>query len=297
MTMNSPIILNFDNSVGNINDAILLNLTDWQEVIRFGCSMSRFRMFQNYLEGLLPKSPGTVLMGSGDYHHISLLLIERLKQYYTQQNPIQVVIFDNHPDNMRYLLGIHCGSWVSYVAHLPFVSHVHVVGITSNDIGFFHFWENRLQPLLKKKLTYWSVNMNVSWGRRIGLGDAFRQFNSADELITGFLSSQYHNCLPTYLSIDKDVLSEEVVQTNWDQGCLRAYHLFDAISALHNRIIGSDITGDVSVWKSQQWWKRLLSSWDKQPQISQETLQQWQVKQQKLNTQLVALIRSRAQRF
>ena len=63
-------------------------------------------------------------MGSGDFHHVSYLLIERLRRLGRQ---IQVVVFDNHPDNMRYPFGIHCGSWVWHVSRLPFVERVHVV--------------------------------------------------------------------------------------------------------------------------------------------------------------------------
>lgn len=34
------------------------------------------------------------------------------------------------------------------------ISHVHVVGITSADIGRAHAWENRLGPLLRGRLSY-----------------------------------------------------------------------------------------------------------------------------------------------
>lgn len=285
--MHSPIILNFDQSIGDIKDALTFDLTDWQDSIRFGCSITKYKELAAQLEQLLPESYGTVLMGSGDYHHITLLLIERLKKLYSPQNPIQVIVFDNHPDNMRYLFGIHCGSWVSYVAQLPFVSHVHVLGITSNDIGVAHLWENRLRPLLGNKLSYWCMDVDTTWAKRLGLGKAFHHFNSPDELIADFLFHQYHSSQPIYLSIDKDVLSEETIRTNWDQGKLQTYHILDSISALSSRIIGSDITGDVSSWQCKSWWKRLLSSFDGQPVIPMETLQQWQIAQQKLNIQLV----------
>lgn len=285
--MNSPLILDFDQSVGTINHAQTVNLTDWQERIRFGCTKKQFRIFQRYLQAKMPENHGTVLMGSGDYHHISLLLIKQLAKYYSAQNPIQVVIFDNHPDNMRYLFGIHCGSWVSYVTRLPFVSHVHVLGITSTDIGPYHLWENRWSPLLKKKLTYWSMEVNTSLAQKLGLGESFRHFATPDELISSFLAEQYYNQQPVYLSIDKDVLSEDVIHTNWDQGKLQTYHLLDTITAIKPRIIGSDITGDLSIWRSTHWFKRFLSMLDKQPDISSATLIQWQQEQQQLNLTLL----------
>ena len=285
--MTCPVILDFDQSVGEITPATTIDVTKWQDTIRFGCSKKAFRKFDTQLQQLLPAHYGTVLLGSGDYHHISLLLIERLAKQYSADNPIQVVIFDNHPDNMRYLFGIHCGSWVSYVASLPFVSHVHVLGITSNDIGLSHFWENRWKPLFHKKLTYWSLDVNVKWAKKIGLGHAFRHFDTPDDLIAGFLSEQYHSTEPIYLSIDKDALSEKVIHTNWDQGQLQTYHLLDTISSIKQRIIGSDITGELSIWQPANWFKRLLSSLDKQPAISPDKLNDWQQEQHQLNLTLL----------
>ena len=101
--MTSPVILNFDQSVGELSDAKTIDLTQWQDVIRFGCSEKKFHKFKKLLQQSLPEHYGTVLMGSGDYHHISLLLIEQLAKHYCADNPIEVIIFDNHPDNMRSL--------------------------------------------------------------------------------------------------------------------------------------------------------------------------------------------------
>lgn len=285
--MTHPIILNFDQSVGEIKNAKIIDVTQWQDTIRFGCSEKKFCQFKAELQQSLPEHYGTVLMGSGDYHHISLLLIERLAKQYSADNPIQVIVFDNHPDNMRYLFGIHCGSWVSYVASLPFVSHVHVLGITSHDIGLSHFWENRWKPLFQKKLTYWSLDVNVSWAKKIGLGQAFRHFSTPDDLIASFLSEQYHSAEPVYLSIDKDVLSEKVIHTNWDQGQLQTYHLLDTITSLKQRIVASDITGELSIWQPSNWFKRLLSSLDKQPAIDADNLINWQQAQHQLNLTLL----------
>ena len=244
--MIDPIILNLDQSVGEIPNANQIDLTLWQETIRFGCTKKKFEHFGQNLYSLLPETLGTVLMGSGDFHHISLLLIERLAQTYSAKNPIEVVIFDNHPDNMRYPFGI---------------------------------------PLWF--LGQWSLDVNVSWAKKIGLGTVFRHFCSPDELIATFLAEQYYKTSPIYLSIDKDVLSEDVIHTNWDQGKLSTYHLLDTISSIKSRIVGSDITGELSIWQPTDWFKRLLSSLDKQPIISPENLNSWQQAQHQLNLQLL----------
>jgi len=142
-----PVVLDLDGSVGPLPDEHRVALTDWQERLRFGCSMRVLEQFGLDLEGRLPPASahGTVLFGSGDFHHLTPLLIAR--QLRVRTGPIEVIVLDNHPDNMRFPMGIHCGSWVTFVASLPGVSHVHVVGITSRDLGWTHVWENRLGPL------------------------------------------------------------------------------------------------------------------------------------------------------
>ncbi|MCO6505065.1 MAG: arginase family protein [Snodgrassella sp.] len=288
--MHKTVVLDFDQSTGHIDNALTIELRQWQEAIRFGCSKSKLQQLTTLLEQRLPVRHGTVLIGSGDYHHISLLLIQRLKNYYSAEKPIQIVIFDNHPDNMRYLFGIHCGSWVSYVAQLPFVSHVHVLGITSNDIGLSHSWENRLKPLWQNKLTYWCMDVDISWTQKIGLQKAFRAFSSPTELVNAFVQAQRDSTQPLYISIDKDVLGKDVVQTNWDQGRMQLEDLLTVINALGQRVIGSDITGEVSQWQYASLLKRLLSAMDKQEPIPADTLVQWQAQHHIINQQLLAAL-------
>ena len=90
-----------------------------------------------------------------------------------------------------------------------------------------------------------------------------------------------------YLSIDKDVLSTNVVRTNWDQGCFDLEHVRELIKALKGRLIGSDITGEVSVHHFHTSWKRWLSAMDRQPTIPVETLAMWQIQQMAVNRQLL----------
>lgn len=280
--MKTPVVLDFDDTAGPVPGALVLGLSTWQEDIRFACRWKEFRRLQALLEPRLPEGHGTVLLGSGDYHHLSHLLIQRQRS----SGPFQVVVFDNHPDNMRFPFGIHCGSWVRHVAMLPQVSHVHVLGITSGDIGLSHAWENHWQPLRAGKLSYWCMDVDVGWARHAGLGHAFHSFGDPDALITAFLKNQTA-AVPTYLSIDKDVLSAEVVHTNWDQGRLLEQHLLRVISAFSGRIIGSDITGEISSWQYRSWWKRQLSQLDGQADAGAEQSARWQAQQRTLNARLL----------
>lgn len=285
-----PLILNFDQSV-DLSPATHLDFTQWQEAIRFGTTLKTFAQLRQTLQNLMPEHYGPVFMGSGDYHHITLLLLEHFLQQraaHHQHSPIDLIIFDNHPDNMRFPFGIHCGSWVYHAAKLPQIRHIHVLGITSNDIGIAHAIENHLRPLYRGKLTYWSMQVNTKWAHYIGLKRAFRSFDSADLLIETFLTTIQEDQNDLYLSIDKDAFSKTVIQTNWDQGIFDKSHLWQVIDTLKPRMKAYDITGEVSEYRYQTAWKRLLSKLDQQAPIPQGILTTWQQQQNAFNSEIVA---------
>lgn len=284
--MRQPIVLDLDDSVGPLVRRLVLPLREWEESIRFGCSARCLRRFGGMLDESLPREHGTVFLGSGDFHHLTLPLVERLQG--TQR--FQVVVIDNHPDNMRFPFGVHCGSWVRRVAALSRVSHVHVVGITSGDIGRAHAWENYLAPLRAGKLTYWSTGVDVSWADKLGLGAAFRSFPDSDAMVDAFHAVQHPQDEATYLSIDKDAYAPDVAMTNWDQGTLSEAGGAAIVGALHGRIVGSDITGEISRYRYKTWWKRRLSAMDGQVEADPARLTEWQAQQHALNLRLLALI-------
>lgn len=280
------IVLDLDGSTGLPDGALHLALRDWQARLRFGCRRRVLAAFERHLDTLLPAAYGPVLMGSGDFHHLSLPLVKRVAA--RRPRTLRLLVVDNHPDNMRYLFGVHCGSWVRRVAMLPQVSHVHVIGITSGDISRTHAWENYLMPLLAGKLSYWSIGVDTGWSRYFGLRRAFRNFDNA-AMLSDALCSMLSECKEdTYLSVDKDALSPDVVHTNWDQGQLLEPQLMQVIASLDGQMIASDITGDVSEYRHANAWKRWLSVGDEQTlTISPATLQIWQRDQQALNQRLV----------
>ncbi|MEX8192821.1 arginase family protein [Comamonas guangdongensis] len=285
-----PVVLDVDGSVGPLAGELRLPLQDWQESVRFGCGLGRFARFKAAMQQGLPAEHGTAFLGSGDFHHLSWPLIERCiaEQGFSATRPLRVVVLDNHPDNMRFPWGVHCGSWVRRVAMHPAVSQVHVAGITSQDIGSGHAWENYLQPLRAGKLSYWSCGVDTRWAGRVGAAQAFRSFSSVAELAHELSRHLGARPQPSYLSIDKDVFAPEVVRTNWDQGRMLESEAGRIIEALSGQIVGSDITGDVSSWRYTTWWKRLMSASDGQDtEIDAATLAGWQAGQHELNRRLV----------
>ena len=290
--MSRTLVLDVDASLHSLGNADAIDLTDWQEAIRFGCSWSTWKRFRTRLNELMPGDYGTVCMGSGDFHHISHLLLERLPQ----QTAFDVVVLDNHPDNMRFPFGIHCGSWVVHAARLPQVRCIHVLGISSPDVSWRHAWENHLLPIFRGKVRYWTVGVDTRWANLPGLVKGFRSFPGTRALVAGFVEALREN-IPgaAYLSIDKDVFAPEVARTNWDQGRFDLDNARQLIEALAGKLIGSDITGEISVHHYQTRWKRWLSAVDEQPAVPVDTLALWQAQQMAVNHQLLDWIESSSQ--
>lgn len=278
-----PVILDFDGSVLPIAaDALRIPLLRQQESVRFGCSLGVFRQFESGLRASMPARHGCVFLGSGDFHHVSAALLARLDINF----PVDLVVCDNHPDNMRYPFGIHCGSWVRYASKMAHIRHIHVIGISSDDITWRHAWENYLSPLFGKKLTYWSVGTSAAWLDALGLGSCHRCFAAPDELLQAFLP-ELATAAGVYLSLDKDVFSPETAQTNWDQGTFEESHLKRLIEAVTGRLVGADVCGEISEYRYQHWFKRLLSRLDGQKPLDPLQLPRWQQAHQALNIRLL----------
>jgi hypothetical protein len=283
------LILDFDRSVAPLPGVPSIDLAAWQDTIRYGCSIADLGRLQAFLDTSGTSAARVTFLGSGDFHHVSYALIRRRQAGGT----FQVVVFDNHPDNMRYPWGIHCGSWVRHVCALPFVSKVSVVGIASGDLGWNRLWENYLLPLYRGKLSYFSFAEVSGLGRLLPgfidlSGDGDRQPDAvAERILAG-------NADPIYLSIDKDVLARSSVQTNWDQGVMRDDELLGVIRRLRPRIFASDVTGEISFFRYSRWWKRLLARLDGQSLEPPPELSELQAAHHRLNARLLEAITANA---
>lgn len=276
--MPRTLVLDLDGSVAPLEEAETIPLGGRQEELRFACRRRVLEALPDF------GAAGLVFMGSGDFHHLTYALISRL------QRPMQVVVLDNHPDNMRYPLGIHCGSWVSHVARLPFVSRVHVAGIASSDVEGAHAVENRLGVLRSGKVVYWCVRRDLRALRLLGVR-ASQSFDSTAAMLGALGSALSGEAV--YLSIDKDVLAYDVVQTNWDQGVMRLDELEAAIAMLRGKIVAADVVGDASAYRYRSRIKRLLSALDRQPEIPSHALAGWREAHRRLNLRLRSLLAPR----
>ncbi|MEN5145536.1 MULTISPECIES: hypothetical protein [Brevundimonas] len=289
-----PLVLDLDGSVlplpGEIRPALP---QEWRETLRFGCGTEAFRWAGAALSSRTPsyETHGPVLMGSGDFHHLSWPLIHRCLEQ--AEAAVRVVVLDNHPDSMVFPWGVHCGSWIGRMAMDPRVAEVHVVGVTSEDLGAAHAWEHDLRAVKAGRATYWSVGVDVEWAHRRGFGERFRSFGDTGALTTALCGYLKDDPAPTYLSIDKDVFAPDVVRTNWDQGQMTAAQGLDIVAALNGHLVGADITGEVSLHRYRTWWKRWLSRMDGQTvEPSAEVVARWQQDNHPFNLQLVAALQA-----
>src|SRR6266446_4799615 len=106
-------------------------LEEYGPLIRLGCRFHRFRRFEASLADATgtecDETPWTTFYGSGDFHHVSLALVRRLRM------PFNLLVLDNHPDWMRGVPVMHCGTWLYHAARLPQVRRVFHVG---GDVDF-----------------------------------------------------------------------------------------------------------------------------------------------------------------
>ena len=190
------------------------------------------------------------LLGSGDFHHLAMLLLERVRQ------PFTLVQFDNHPDWVRLAPRWHCGAWINRALALPGLARVVTLGPCSDDLVNPGRKGGNLAALASGRLVLfpWHHAPSRVW-RRIADGPGHRYADGfvhwrnlgerqLDEAISAAIAE-----MPTdsvWISIDKDVLPENEVVTNWDQGQMPLAAVVRFIEAIRRarRVIGADICGE-----------------------------------------------------
>lgn len=200
--------------------------------------------------------PTLTFMGSGDFHHVTALLLERLAESQTQ--PFTVVHFDNHPDWVRFSGGMHCGSWVERAVKIQKVSKVITLGVCSNDLQWPEFKGANLGLMKTGRIELFPSNHPPSYVlQNYGKGAGYEQkghcikWNTLENhTLPDFCSLLLSriNTESIYITIDKDVLCYEEAITNWDQGNMRLNDVVFIINQLaqHHRITGADVIGDYS---------------------------------------------------
>lgn len=201
--------------------------------------------------------PHLCFMGSGDFHHITALLIENALK--NQSGSITIIHFDNHPDWVHFENGMHCGSWVNRATSHPMVEKIITIGVCSHDLrnpdlkgANLHLLSQGLLELFPYAHAPSRVRHNYGAGACYQQKDNHIHWQPISQMSEPSFIALLLERIKTqsvYITIDKDVLNHEDAQTNWDQGIMRLPFLLDIVREIgeHHTIIGADVNGDYSV--------------------------------------------------
>ena len=236
----------------------------WGPDLRLACSFRRFQRFERWLTREWQDPDGErqiTFVGSGDFHHVSLALVGRLR------TPLNLLVIDNHPDWMRGIPFLHCGTWLYHAARLPFVNKVFHVG---GDVDFDNYYQGMapwgmlnsgkivvIPGIRSFQRGRWSAVPNLALLQQAG---AALTAGRMDDLISAHADDLAR--YPLYISLDKDVMTAKESIVNWDSGHLK---LADVLQVLRSfqaaagfRVAGMDIVGDWSAVNRRGWLRHLM---------------------------------------
>lgn len=182
---------------------------------------------------------------SGNYHYMSKIWLEKADAPYT------LVVFDNHPDMQPPAFGdiLSCGGWIREVLKSDLAGKAVVIGV-----------DGGLAAELTDSAAGSSsdfIQDNIAAGRIVFLtrqeieaaaGSAGACSDTPADILDKFIKKHIGSGGNIYISIDKDVLEQNIVTTNWDQGIMRLDDICFCINAIlkQNRLLGADICGEPS---------------------------------------------------
>lgn len=157
------------------------------------------------------------LIGSGNYHYMSCFFLEQIRE------PCSLVLCDHHTDMLpaRFPELLSCGCWVKRALdECPDIREVLIIGAREDLIG-------AVEKKYRSRVFCYS-------DKRIGGNDDWIPFALS------------HVHYPVYLSLDKDVFTPAIVDTNWDQGRLTLEQFQKMVNCLFNKgaVLGVDICGE-----------------------------------------------------
>ncbi len=178
------------------------------------CDSMAEKTIKDTIKNMSPQ--GLHFIDSGNYHYATKFWIDKIREKFS------LVVFDYHTDMQKPVFKsiLSCGSWVvQCLENNSFIDKIVLMGIGKEQ-------KLALDEKYKDKLICID-------SEQIKKND-FSQIQK--------LSEQY----PVYISIDKDVLSRRVIETNWSQGNMKLTELKNILHGIipKRKIIGIDLCGE-----------------------------------------------------
>lgn len=216
--------------------------------------------------------PWLTYLGSGDFHHLTLLLLE---SFPVDREETHLVLIDNHPDWYTHWPKYHCGNWISSALRLPWLKSVTMIGQNSSDLygrSFFgvpyrDFVEGRIHiyPYERKKICVpfrWDSSVRGAKESATHWYGTEIRFETVNEYGASAIFQKVAEQLKgkkVYLSLDKDAFCKQDALTDWDQGKLTLQEVLEGIQILKQKCqwAGADICGEKAAGELQGLIKRM----------------------------------------
>lgn len=263
-----PIALDVDGSISlqtNLSSKVLevVKLNQLENKLRLWANKNGIRALKQVINELRERyaNPWLTFIGSGDLHHLTLLLLESLPEKF---KPLTLIVLDNHPDWFTQPPVFHCGNWVSGAVKLSWVESIILVGQDSDDLKGINFLFSPIKELVSGRVNIYPYKRKKTlipfkWIKHLScIEETHIHFYGTEILYKPVRPTGVRNFFKelseslknknVYISIDKDCLRNEFAITNWEEGQLSLDDVKTAIEELMKNcnVVGADICGEKS---------------------------------------------------
>jgi len=224
-----------------------LDCRDFGPALRYSTTTRWIEAFQARVAG---GWNGFTLYGSGDFHHLTAVLLRQMRESFT------LVSFDNHPDWDIRPPHWGCGTWMNRALELPHLRQAVVWGCANGELN----WPGRLFARRSARLDArpWAERTSAS-SQRIWRAVSRSDWRAAFSAFAASLAST-----AVYVTVDMDCLNVAEAVTNWENGLFTAADVAWALRELHRhaRLVGGDICGAWSPMRYARGPQKLLAWFD-----------------------------------
>ena len=168
------------------------------------------------------------VLDNGNYHYMSLFWMEQIRERF------DLIVFDNHTDMQKSSLipTLSCGNWI-------------LEAINDEQVPLNKVW------LIGAPQTAFD-EIEHNFGESIEFIAREKIENAGSKGICCLLENLSKSDLPVYISVDKDVLLKDELDTSWDNGSMSLDALEKALRFIsaERRVIGLDLCGEPDINKN-----------------------------------------------